>query len=67
MDIPGLSAIHCVIGDKCREMHGDAGALDEAFDRIRKQYNDILKNRSTETGVNYRIVLMVEDTKRDGG
>lgn len=70
MDIPGISVIHCVIGDSCREMHGDEGALDEAFSRIRQQYNDIMKFRADEPGVNYRVVMMVEDTKqgmkRDG-
>lgn len=66
MNIPGISVMHCIITDHCRHMHGSEGALDEAFERIKKQYQDVMEHRSRELGVNYHIVFTVEDTKGKG-
>ena len=32
------SAKHCCITPECREARGDAGALEEAFARIKREY-----------------------------
>ncbi len=36
--IPGTSAVFAVITPECRELHGNEGALEEAFKRVRDQY-----------------------------
>jgi len=64
MKLPGIAALHCVITDQCRENRTDYGALEEVIHRLRREYSSILENRKNEKGVNYRVVLLVEDTKR---
>lgn len=36
------TALDAIIRPDCRSRHGDAGALEEAFDRIRAEYADCL-------------------------
>ena len=57
---PGLCALHAVITDQCRENRGDAGALDEAFDRIRQQYERSVKGWRGTPGVKFHVLLTVE-------
>lgn len=74
MDIPGITAKHCIITDKCRTMRTTEGAIDEALRQIKESYMDILKIRELEKDINYRVVLLVDtpesrqkDILRNGG
>ena len=60
MEVPGITVIDCVITDECRKMRTTEGALNEAFERIKKEYLEILNKRGHEKGINYRVVLLVE-------
>jgi hypothetical protein len=62
--IPGIRAKHAVISNTCRETHGNLGALEEAFRRVREEYLGILMNRGSEKGLNFHVVLTLEDEKR---
>jgi len=33
--VTGIKAMHCVISDSCRFIHGNKGALDIAFEKIK--------------------------------
>lgn len=61
---PGISAKHTVITDECRAIHGDGGAFNKAAIALLSEYNEITRQRGGEEGVNYHLVLTVEDTKR---
>ena len=56
--IPGLCALHAIITPTCRANRGDDGALEEAFDRIRRAYAACVEGRGD--GANYRVALVVE-------
>ncbi len=59
--IPGTSAVFAVISPKCREVHGNAGALEEAFKRVRDQYEYILEGwKDSPQQPTLRLVLTNE-------
>lgn len=60
--VPGISAKHTVITDECRAVHGDGGAFNRAVLALLSVYNDLTHRRSDEEGLNYHLVLTVEDT-----
>ncbi len=64
--VPGIAAKHAVIQDACREAHGDKGAFHMAALQLLNEYDQITARRGDEKGVNYHLVLTVEDTKRSG-
>jgi len=57
--VPGIKARQAIITPECRAAHGDIGALLEAFERLRADYQDTLKVRG-EDGAKYHVVLTVE-------
>lgn len=61
--VPGIAAKRVVITDECRKLHGDGGAFNRAALALLSMYNDITHRRSDEEGLNYHLVLTVEDTK----
>ena len=63
--IPGITAKHAIITDQCRANRGDIGAFQVAMEQLRREYDAITRIRTNEPGVNYRLVLVVEDTKRE--
>lgn len=63
--IPGIKAKHAVITDECRVNRGDIGAFGEAQERLMVEYLELMRLRNAEKGVNYHLVLVVEDTKRE--
>lgn len=64
-EVPGLCALHAIITDNCRKLHGDPGAFDEAMRRIRKQYDLSVAGWSGTTGVKFHLVLTVERPEAD--
>lgn len=62
--IPGINAKHAIITDECRANRGDLGAFGEASHRLMVEFIELMNQRSDEKGVNYHLVLVVEDTKR---
>ncbi len=65
--IPGTAAFRAVIVDEGRAIHGDGGAFNKAAVRLLAEYDAILQRRGEEKGVNYHLVLVVEDTKGTKG
>lgn len=62
--VPGIAAKRVVIEDGCRAVHGDTGAFNKAALTLLSEYDEIVRRRGKEKGVNYHLVLTVEDTKR---
>ncbi len=61
--VPGISAKHAVITDECRAIHGDGGAFNRAAIALLSEFNAVTQQRGDEKGINYHLVLTVEDTK----
>jgi hypothetical protein len=59
MDIPGMKAVHAIITPVCRSNRGDDGALEEAFRRVRAEY-EACSQLDCNLTVNYHLVLTVE-------
>lgn len=60
MEIPGLALSHQIITDECRTNRGDAGAFEEAVQRIRDRYDWCAERSPAGRGVKLRLVLLVE-------
>ncbi len=60
---PGISLKHTVITDECRVIHGDGGAFNKAAIALLSEYNAITRQKGDEKGIDYHLVLTVEDTK----
>ncbi len=63
MNVPGTAAVHAVISDACREGRGDAGAIDEAVERIRRGYLQVAEGWPVGAGAKIHVVLLVERPK----
>lgn len=61
--VPGIAAKRVVITDECRAIHGDGGAFNRAALQLLAEYSDVTARRKGEKGLNYHLVLTVEDTK----
>ena len=61
--VPGIAAKRVVITDECRKLHGDGGAFNTAALALLSMYNDITHRRGDEKGLNYHLMLTVEDMK----
>lgn len=53
-----ITAQHAIITPTCRRNKGDAGALNEAFSRLRKQYEQSVEGWGDRA--NYHIKLEIE-------
>ena len=65
--VPGINAKHAIITPTCRHTKTNAGAFEEAVERLRVEYHACLAARG-EDGVLYHLVLAVEradSQKRD--
>lgn len=61
--IPGIKAVHAIITPTCRINRGEEEALEEAFNRVRKEYFACLQfNRAN----NFHLVLTVERSEVSG-
>ncbi len=58
--IPGSMAKHAIISDDCRTNRTDAGALDEAFDRVREEYFRCAAGWPIGKGAKFHIALTIE-------
>lgn len=58
--IPGQLALHLVVSDACREGRGEQGAIDEAVERLRREYAHLLTGWPAGSGVRFHIALTVE-------
>lgn len=63
-NVPGIAAKRVVIQDACRAAHGDGGAFNKAAFTLLAEYDAVVRRRGDEKGVNYHLVLTVEDTKK---
>ena len=61
--VPGANVKHTVITEESRTIHGDGGAFNKAAIALLSEYNAVTQQRGDEKGVNYHLVLTVEDTK----
>lgn len=56
---PGIQAVHAIITPNCRVVHGSpVAALEEAFNRIRKEYESLQLPVNAEA--NFHVALTVE-------
>ncbi len=62
--VPGIVAKHAVIQDACRDAHGDTGAFHKAAFQLLAEYIQTTAVRGDEKGLDYHLVLTVEDTKK---
>ncbi len=58
--IPGIKARHAFVTDDCRRGRTDAGAVDEALDRLRAEATELLKSWDQGKGARFHFVLTVE-------
>lgn len=62
---PGVCAQHCIISDDCRRGRTDAGAFEEAVDRLRQVYDRVCGGWGTDSGLKLHLVLTVEKPQRE--
>lgn len=63
-----IEAKHAIVTDTCRVNKTDNGARDEALDRLRDEYDALLKNWPIGSGAKFHFVLAVEyDSKVHSG
>ena len=55
-----IKAKHAIVTDTCRINKTDNGARDEALDRLRDEYDPLLKNWPIGSDVKFHFVLSVE-------
>lgn len=61
MSVPGAPASHSIITVECRTNRGDAGAFDEAVERARKAYDEIVEGwRTAPIQPTLHLVLTIE-------
>lgn len=61
MSVPGAAASHSIITEGCRSNRGDVGAFEEAVERARKAYDEIVAGwRSAPLQPTVHLVLTVE-------
>lgn len=61
MNVPGAIARHAIITDNCREAQGgDLAAFEEAVNRLRVSYQEIVQGWPRGAGAQLHVVLTVE-------
>lgn len=60
MRVPGAGASHQIITPTCRLNHGDMEALEEAFNRIRRHYQEILDRGEPSPDTEFHVALIVQ-------
>lgn len=61
MSVPGAPASHSIITAECRINRGDGGAFDEAVERARKAYDEIVEGwRSAPIQPTIHLALTIE-------
>lgn len=63
--LPGLKAEHLVISAKCIETHGDLGALDIAFEKLKKQYLMLVDVWGEQEGFEIHLAATIMRPGRD--
>lgn len=58
-----IIAKHAIITDTCRNNKGDVGAINEALERIRQEYDNLLQYWPIGKGTKFHIKLIVEYEK----
>ena len=51
---------HCVITDNCRNIHGDSRVLDVAYNLIKKEFDNTVKNWPKGSDVKFHLKLSIE-------
>jgi hypothetical protein len=62
--LPGVKAKHAIISSVCRANRGDAGAADEAVDRLRVELGRLMEAWDPERGATFHLVLTVDRAGR---
>jgi hypothetical protein len=60
MNIPGIAASHQIITDVCRTNRTGRGALEEAFDRIRREFDHVDRGWPVGSRAKIHLVLAIE-------
>lgn len=63
--ILGMKAHHSIISDKCRDIHGDRGAVITALEELKEVYYKTCVNYGKGSGVKIHIVMTVENPNRE--
>ena len=53
-------AKHAIVTDTCRESKSSIGARDEALEKLREEYDSLLKHWTIGKGAKFHFVLSVE-------